>query len=61
MFQELGKLAGVSRVKCHRFRDTYITDQLRAGTDLVTISKWAGHEDLETLKLYADALRDLDP
>lgn len=26
MFQELGNLAGVSNVKCHRFRDTYITD-----------------------------------
>jgi integrase len=59
-FQELGKIAGVSHVKCHRFRDTYITDQLRGGIDLVTIAKWAGHENLETLKLYADALRDLD-
>ena len=29
-FQELGKIAGVSRVKCHRFRDTYITDPLQA-------------------------------
>jgi len=60
IFQGIGKLAGVSRVKCHRLRDTYLTDQLRAGTDLVTISKWAGHENLETLKLYPDALRDLD-
>lgn len=60
MFKELGKLAGVSRVKCHRFRDTFITDLLRARVDLVTMAKWAGHENLETLKLYAAALRDLD-
>jgi integrase len=57
-FQELGQIAGVTRV--NRFRDTYITDQLRGWIDLVTIAKWAGHENLETLKLYADALRDLD-
>jgi integrase len=59
-FQELGEIAGVTRVKYPRFRDTYTTDQLRGGIDLVTIAKWAGHENLETLKLYADALRDLD-
>jgi integrase len=35
MFQELGKLAGVSNVKCHRFRDTYITDKVRDATQLL--------------------------
>lgn len=60
MFKELGKLAEVSRVKCHRFRDTFITDLLRAGVDLVTIAKWAGHENLDTMKLYAATLRDSD-
>jgi integrase len=60
MFQELGKLAGVSNVKCHRFRDTYITDKVREGVDLPTIRKWVGHEDLETLALYAEALRHDD-
>jgi integrase len=60
MFQELGKLAGVSSVKCHRFRDTYITDKVREGVDLPTIRKWEGHEDLETLALYAQALRHDD-
>jgi len=60
MFKELGKRAEVSRVKCHRFRDTFITDLLRAGVDLVTIAKWAGHENLDTMKLYAATLRDSD-
>jgi integrase len=60
MFKELGTLAGVSNVKCHRFRDTYITDKVREGVDLPTIRKWVGHEDLETLALYAQALRHDD-
>jgi len=45
MFKELGTLAGVSNVKRHRFRDTYITDKVREGVDLPTIRKWVGHED----------------
>jgi integrase len=60
MFQDLGKIAGLSNVKCHRFRDTYITDKVREGVDLPTIRKWVGHEDLETLALYAQALRHDD-
>jgi integrase len=60
MFQELGKLAGVSNVKCHRFRDTYITDKVRERVDLLTLRTWAGHEDLETLALYAQSLRNKD-
>jgi integrase len=60
MLKELGKLAGVSNVKCHRFRDTYITDKVREGVDLPTIRVWVGHEDLETLALYVQALRHGD-
>jgi len=60
MFQDLGKIAGLSNVKCHRFRDTYITDKVREGVDLPTIRKWVGHEDLETLALYVQALRHDD-
>lgn len=60
MLKELGKPAGVSNVKCHRFRDTYITDKVREGVDLPTIRVWVGHEDLETLALYVQALRHED-
>ena len=48
----LGELAGVLPVICHRFRDTFTAALRRAGVDLLTIAKWATHENLETLKLY---------
>lgn len=48
--------AGVTSVKCHRFRDTYITDKVQEHVDLLTLRKWVGHTNLETLKLYAEAL-----
>jgi integrase len=60
MFQELGAEAGVSRVKCHRFRDTFVTDKIQEGVDLLTVRAWVGHENLDTLKLYAQALRNKD-
>jgi integrase len=60
VMQELGEKAGVKDVGLHRFRDTYITDMVRGGVDLLTLRKWVGHENLETLKLYAEALRAKD-
>lgn len=47
----------MASVKCHRFRDTYITDKVQENVDLLTLRKWVGHENLETLKLYSEALR----
>ena len=44
----------------HRFRDTYVTDKVQEGIDLLTLRVWVGHENLETLKLYAQALRNKD-
>lgn len=60
ILQDLGDKAGVTGVKCHRFRDTYITDKVQEGVDLLTLRKWVGHENLETLKLYSEALRAKD-
>jgi integrase len=60
IIQGLAKHAGVRGAKLHRFRDTYITDQVQRGVDLLTLRVWVGHENLETLKLYAQALRNKD-
>ena len=60
ILQDLGDEPGVTNVKCHRFRDTYITDKVQENVDLLTLRKWVGHTNLETLKLYAEVLRAKD-
>lgn len=60
VIERLAKLAGVEGAGCHRFRDSYITDQVQAGVDLLTLRKWVGHQNLETLKLYSEALKAKD-
>jgi integrase len=56
MFKELGKRAGVTNMKCHRFRDTYATEQVRRAKnmrELLTVATRLGHSDLDTIKVYA--------
>ena len=60
IMEELAKKAGVENVGLHRFRDTWVTDMIQGGVDLLTLRKWVGHENLETLKLYAEALKAKD-
>jgi integrase len=60
IMEELGKKAGVENTGLHRFRDTWVTDMIQGGVDLLTLRKWVGHENLETLKLYAEALKAKD-
>ncbi len=50
--QKAVKGSGVPKVKLHRFRDTYITNKLRDGIDIVTVAKWAGH-DINVTRSYA--------
>lgn len=40
----------------HSFRRTYLTTLLRAGVDLVTVQKMAGHSDLASTQRYLNAL-----
>jgi integrase len=47
------KRSGVSKVKLHRFRDTFITNKLRDGVDVRTVQRWAGHEDVNVTMGYA--------
>jgi integrase len=49
--EEVGN--GVRRVKLHRWRDTYITNKLRDGIDIVTVATWAGHDDINVTRSYA--------
>ena len=60
VIQRLAEQVGVLAAKLHRFRDTYITDQVQRGVDLLTLRVWVGHENLETLKLYAQTLQNKD-
>jgi integrase len=60
IIQGIAEKARVHGAKLHRFRDTYITDQVQRGVDLLTLRVWVGHENLETLKLYAQALQNKD-
>lgn len=40
----------------HKFRHTYATSMLRDNIDIVTLSKWLGHKDLATTRIYLRAL-----
>ena len=53
--------AGVTNMKCHRFRDTYATEQVRRAKnmrELLTVATRLGHSDLETIKVYAKLVED---
>ena len=39
----------------HKFRATYATNQLRAGTDIRTLQVWMGHKDLASTMRYLQA------
>lgn len=40
----------------HKFRHTYATSMLRDRVDIVTLSKWLGHKDIATTRIYLRAL-----
>jgi site-specific recombinase XerD len=54
-----GRLAGLD-VTPHALRHTFCTNLLRAGTDIVTVAKLAGHADISTTSIYTQpAEKDL--
>ena len=51
------KAAGITkRITFHRFRDTFATLQLAAGTDIFTVSKLLDHAHVTTTQIYAKLL-----
>jgi site-specific recombinase XerD len=42
----------------HRFRHTFATEQLRAGTDLEVVSRMLGHANLQQTLVYAEIVKE---
>ncbi len=51
-FARLARRAGVSRFSPHDLRRSFVSDLLDAGADLATVSRLAGHAQLETTRIY---------
>jgi integrase len=60
MIQAVAEKAGVEGAGLHKCRDTFATEALRAGVDLLTVARWLGHRGLGTVKLYAESLQAKD-
>jgi integrase len=52
----LGREKECAEWTLHRFRRTYVTTLLRAGVDLKTTQRMAGHSDLKSTQRYLDAM-----
>lgn len=50
--------AYVGRYNFHRFRHTFATEQLRAGTELETVSRVLGHASLAQTLVYAEIVKE---
>lgn len=59
IYRWLGE-AGISkRISFHCFRHTFATLQLSLGTDIYTVSKLLGHQDVKTTQIYAKVVDKL--
>lgn len=58
MCRRLKKRCGLQDVTPHKFRRTFCLWSLRAGMDLVSLSRIMGHEDTSLIRRYAAQLTD---
>lgn len=60
MIKSRGKGIEGVRLSPHTLRHTYAQQQLKMGTDLFTISKILGHQNLRITQVYLNSLKDED-
>lgn len=53
IIQRIAKNAGVTGATIHRFRHTFAINFLRNGGNLLQLKEMLGHEQMETLRIYA--------
>jgi site-specific recombinase XerD len=54
---EIGKKAGVERAHPHRFRHSYASEHVEAGTPLQVLADMMGHSNLDITRLYYSSSR----
>lgn len=59
--KEAAMTAGVPNAKLHRFRDTFITNKIQDGVNIVTVAKWVGHQNIQETVGYANWLDSNSP
>lgn len=58
LLRRLAARAGLEGITAHKFRRTFCLWSLRAGMDVVSLSRIMGHEDTSLLRRYAAQLTD---
>ena len=59
-FETLCDIAGLKHVSIHTLRHDFCTQNIRKGTDIYTIKRFAGHADIRTTMRYVHALGKKD-
>ena len=59
-FQTLCDMAGLKHVSIHTLRHDFSTQNIKRGTDIYTVKKFAGHADIRTTMRYVHALDKKD-
>ena len=59
-FKRIAKRIGRPDLSFHSLRHTFITDEIRSGTDVKTVSEMAGHSTIAvTMDVYAAATNEM--